>query len=99
MMHYYPRSKADDDQLINRKGHHRHQIEAYPVTEFDLTKLSKLFGCLEEALKEMIRNKGRLHPDDFSETYLYEMTSRAPFETEDPDLPGPLDPYQEEARP
>ena len=39
------------------------------------------------------------HPDDFSETYLYEMTSRAPFETEDPDLPGPLDPYQEEARP
>lgn len=53
----------------------------YPVTEGDLIKLSKLFGCLEEAIKEMIRNNGRYQTDNFSETYFYEMTSRAILES------------------
>jgi hypothetical protein len=55
--------------------------KTYPVTEGDLIKLSKLFGCLEEAVKEMIRNNGRKDPDNRSEMYLYEMTSRALTET------------------
>ncbi len=60
----------------------------YPVTEGDLIKLSKLFGCLESAVKEMIRNKARRDRDNLCEMYLYEITSRAL--TEDVDDEGTI---------
>jgi hypothetical protein len=63
--------------------------KTYPVTESDLIKISKLFGCLEDAVKEMIRNKGREYQDDIAEMYLYEMTSRALCENADGTLEIP----------
>jgi len=99
MRYYYPKSKADDDDaLVNQRPKRRQRSASYPVTEFDLIKLSKLFGCLEEALKEMIRNRGRQHPEHLSEMYFYEMTSRAPVETDDPQLTDSIGlAYEEEA--
>ena len=90
----YPESRADSDacQSTSHRPQRRQRPKTYPVTEFDLTKLSKLFGCLEEALKEMIRNRGRQDPDNLSEMYLYEMTSRALLETDDPELSTSLAP-------
>jgi hypothetical protein len=94
-----PESCSDGSvcQSTNQRPPRRQRPKTYPVTEFDLTKLSKLFGCLEEALKEMIRNRGRQDPDNLSEMYLYEMTSRALVETDDPELSGSLElAYQED---
>jgi len=55
----------------------------YRVSEADILKISKLMGCLEDTIKEIIRIKHPL-PDDIgpSEMYFYEMSSRALLELE-----------------
>jgi len=67
--------------------------KSYRVTEADILKVSKLIGCMEETIKEIIRVK---HPtaDDIgpSEMYFYEMNSRALCELEtDSELKGYFD--------
>ena len=58
----------------------------YLVTEDDILKISTLFGQLESALKELIRNR-RLaainNKQDAAEFYFYELTSRALYECDD----------------
>lgn len=62
----------------------------YLVTEEEILKISKLFGCLEEAIKELIRRRQMAcvkHDGDVAEMYLYEMTSRAIYDgEEDPEI-------------
>lgn len=56
---------------------------SYKVTEGDILKISKLMGCLEETIKEIIRVKHPLAEDiGVNELYFYEMNSRALVELE-----------------
>jgi len=58
----------------------------YLVTEDDIMKISTLFGQLEGALKELIRNRQLAaisHRQDEAEFYFYELTSRALYECDD----------------
>ncbi len=91
MNHTEPNTKSAARRSTNQYPSRRGRSKTYPLTEFELTKISKLFGCLEEAIKEIIRNGGRDDPDYLSEMYFYEMTSRALLETDDSELPGSLD--------
>jgi len=59
---------------------------AYIVTEDEILKISRLFGLLEDTIKELIRNRQMAavrHDIDDAEMYFYEMTSRALDECED----------------
>lgn len=55
----------------------------YIVNEDDIVKISQLFGCLEDTLKAIIRNKNRSVDDlmDY-EMLFYEASSRSLVELE-----------------
>ena len=55
----------------------------YKVSEADIMKISKLMGCLEGTIKEIIRDK-QISSEDIGscELYFYEMNSRALVELE-----------------
>jgi len=59
----------------------------YQLSEADILKISSLFGCLEDALKELIRSRGR-DDDDLpgqAEVAFYEEASRTLLSSEDDD--------------
>jgi hypothetical protein len=60
------------------------QRKTYRVNEDDILKISKLFGCLEETINEIIRYRVPKKDIGPCEMYFYEMTSRALTEM-DPD--------------
>jgi hypothetical protein len=70
-------------KLKNEEADSGHSIKKpknwhYKVSEADILKISKLMGCLENTIKEIIRTKNR--DQEFSgpsEMYFYEMSSRS----------------------
>lgn len=60
----------------------------YQLSEADILKISSLFRCLEDALKELIRSRGR-DDDDLpgpAEIAFYEETSRTLLACDDDTL-------------
>jgi hypothetical protein len=58
----------------------------YSVSEAEILKISKLMGCLEDSVKEIIRSTHQEHDEiGPSEMYFYEMSSRALGELETDD--------------
>ena len=75
-------------KLKNEDAEPRHAIKRsknchYKVSEAEILRISKLMGCLENTIKEIIRTKNS--DQEFtgpSEMYFYEMSSRALVELE-----------------
>lgn len=80
------RYKLKNEDAEPRHTEKRSKNWHYKVSEADILKISKLMGCLENTIKEIIRTKNS--DQEFTgpnEMYFYEMSSRAVVELDSDD--------------